>query len=191
MMTSTYGRRVPEWDCEDVREVYGLMQEFSESAAPGAFLADMIPPLAKIPVWMQWWRKRALKYQDRQTKIWMKYWTDLNKQIAEKRAPDCFVKQFIETDYKTQGISDLQGAFLAGCMLASTSLIQSSTDKRTSNDRGGIRDDQFFTQQLHQVSRCQSLCASSSERRDLQGCWRLTVSDLGRRAKSTVRPRHD
>ncbi|KAJ9627782.1 hypothetical protein H2203_002999 [Taxawa tesnikishii (nom. ined.)] len=127
MMTSTYGRRVPEWDCEDVREVYGLMQEFSESAAPGAFLADMIPPLAKIPVWMQWWRKRALKYQDRQTKIWMKYWTDLNKQIAEKRAPDCFVKQFIETDYKTQGISDLQGAFLAGSMIEAGSETTSSS----------------------------------------------------------------
>lgn len=101
-------------DCEDVREIYGLMKEFSDSAAPGAFVADLIPPLAKIPVWMQWWRKRALGYQERQTRIWMKYWTILRRQIDEEKAPDCFVKQFIETDYEKQGISEVQAAYVAG-----------------------------------------------------------------------------
>lgn len=93
------------------------MKEFSDSTAPGAFVADLIPPLAKIPVFLQWWRKRALQYQKRQTTIWMKYWTTLTHLIEQKKAPECFVKHFVETDYKTQGISDVQGAFVAGTMI--------------------------------------------------------------------------
>lgn len=90
------------------------MKEFSDSTAPGAFIADLIPPLANLPVWMQWWRKRALGYQARQSAIWMKYWTNLKYQIENKKAPDCFVKQFMETDYHKQEISELQGAYVAG-----------------------------------------------------------------------------
>lgn len=93
------------------------MKEFSESVAPGAFLADMIPPLGRLPVFLQWWRKRALRYQQRQATIWMKYWTDLKAQIDQKNAPECFVKQFAETDYRAQGISELQCAFVAGTMI--------------------------------------------------------------------------
>ena len=93
------------------------MKEFSDSAAPGAFIADMIPPLAKLPIPLQWWRARALGYQQRQVKIWMKYWTNLMLQMDQKRAPECFVKQFAQTDYKAQDISEVQGAFVAGTMI--------------------------------------------------------------------------
>lgn len=93
------------------------MKDFSESAAPGAFIADMFPPLARLPVSLQWWRKRALRYQRRQADIWMKYWTGLQAQISQKTAPECFVKQFVETDYKSQDISELQCAFVAGTMI--------------------------------------------------------------------------
>jgi hypothetical protein len=90
------------------------MKEFSDAVAPGAFIADLIPPLAQIPVWMQWWRPRALRYQTRQTAIWMKYWNSLMQQIRDGEAPECFVKQFSETDYQSQGISDIQAAYVAG-----------------------------------------------------------------------------
>jgi hypothetical protein len=90
------------------------MKEFSDAVAPGAFIADLIPPLAQIPVWMQWWRPRALRYQKRQTAIWMKYWNSLMQQIRDGKAPECFVKQFSETDYQSQGISDIQAAYIAG-----------------------------------------------------------------------------
>lgn len=93
------------------------MKEFSDSTAPGAFIADMIPPLAKLPMLLQWWRKRALQYQYRQTRIWMKYWSNLMLQIDRKQAPECFVKHFAESDYKAQDISEIQAAFVAGTMI--------------------------------------------------------------------------
>ncbi|TVY92825.1 Cytochrome P450 monooxygenase [Lachnellula willkommii] len=127
VLTSTYGRRVQKWQSEDVKEIYGLMKEFSDSTAPGAFIADMIPPLAKLPTFLQWWRERALRYQYRQTKIWMKYWSNLMLQIDQKQAPECFVKQFSETDYKAQGISEVQAAFVAGTMIEAGSETTSSS----------------------------------------------------------------
>ncbi|EKD19259.1 uncharacterized protein L3040_009300 [Drepanopeziza brunnea f. sp. 'multigermtubi'] len=127
VLTSTYGLRAPQWECENVKEIYGLMKEFSDSTAPGAFLADMIPPLAKLPVFLQWWRPRALKYQRRQVKIWTKLWDDLIVKINNKTAPECFVKQFLETDYKKQEISEIQGAFMAGTMIEAGSETTSSS----------------------------------------------------------------
>ena len=95
------------------------MQEFSESATPGKYIADLFPPLAQLPIFMQWWRKSANQYMQRQANIWMKYWSRLKAQMAENKAPDCFVKQFMETDYKKQDISDIQAAFVAGSKLSS------------------------------------------------------------------------
>ncbi len=38
-------------------------------------------------------------------------------QIDTKSAPECFVKQFAETDYKKENISEVQAAFVAGTMI--------------------------------------------------------------------------
>jgi hypothetical protein len=111
------------------------MKEFSECAAPGEFIAELIPPLVDIiPVSLQWWRPRALKYQERQTKIWVRYWDTLMKQIKEGRAPNCFVKQFAETDYKDQGISDVQAAYVAGSKLLRKACVQTLANSLQSYD---------------------------------------------------------
>lgn len=146
VMASTYGRRIPKWvrsttlpfeestvltteqqDCDDIREIYGLMEEFSISATPGYFLADTFPPLAKLPVFLQPWRRQAAVYFERQAKIWMRYWSTLSSQIAAGNAPACFVKQFKETGYESLNISELQAAFLAGTMIEAGSETTSAT----------------------------------------------------------------
>jgi hypothetical protein len=83
--------------------------------SPGKWIAETIPPLADLPQWMQWWRPAALKYQDHQSRVWMKYWNKLKDQIKDGTAPECFVKQFAESKYQEKGISDIQAAFLSGC----------------------------------------------------------------------------
>lgn len=94
------------------------MKEFSESAEPGAFLADTFPPLAKLPLALQWWRPRARRYYERQQRIWMKFWSNLTRKMRHGNAPECFVKQWVETEYEKQGISEVQAAFVAGSKLA-------------------------------------------------------------------------
>ena len=117
-------------ESEDITEIYTVLKEFSEGAAPGAFLADIIPPLAEIPLRFQWWRAEALRYQQRQTRIWMKFWNTLKDQMAAKTAPECFVKQFVETQYEKQGIDEVQAAYVAGskCIYA-LSFCSSSTSR--------------------------------------------------------------
>lgn len=91
------------------------MKEFSEVAAPGRYLADTIPDIANVlPTCLHWWRRSVLPMQHRQQQIWMKFWNRLAKQIETGSAPECFVKQFIESDYPKFGISEVQAAFLAG-----------------------------------------------------------------------------
>ncbi|KAF1830639.1 cytochrome P450 76C3 [Decorospora gaudefroyi] len=117
IMTSTYGRRIPEWDCDEVHGIYSIMNDFSAMAKPGTFLADTLPFLGNLPPRLQWWRKGVQPYFDKQAKLWMSFWTTLKTQMETKQAPECFVKQLIESDYEKQGISELQAAFLAGSMI--------------------------------------------------------------------------
>ncbi|KAF1996676.1 cytochrome P450 [Amniculicola lignicola CBS 123094] len=117
IMTSTYGRRIPEWECNEVSEIYGIMNDFSNAATPGKYLADTIPPLGNLPPRLQWWRPSFKPLFDRQANLWMSFWTSLKTQMEIKQAPECFVKQVIENGYENQGISELQAAFLAGSLI--------------------------------------------------------------------------
>lgn len=133
IMTSTYGRRIPQWvsdatawhsekslfgqDCDEVRGIYSLMSDFSVVGKPGAYLADALPFLGKLPIQLQWWRKGLQPLFEKQANLWMSFWTSLKTQMETKQAPECFVKQFIESDYEKQGIKELQAAFLAGSMI--------------------------------------------------------------------------
>lgn len=96
------------------------MQDFSEASAPGKYLAEAFPPLSKLPVWMQWWRKQAERCFQRQASIWMKYFSELQESIEQKEGPECFVKGLIESGYEKNGISDLEASFVAGSMFFST-----------------------------------------------------------------------
>jgi hypothetical protein len=44
----------------------------------------------------------------------MRLWSGLTAQMEAKTALECFLKGFKEGDFKRQGISDIQGAFVAG-----------------------------------------------------------------------------
>ncbi|KAF9871484.1 hypothetical protein CkaCkLH20_11131 [Colletotrichum karsti] len=126
VLTSTYGQRVPTLGSENMREIYQLLKDFSEAAEPGAYLADLFPPLANIPSCFQWWRSGALQAYHRQKKTWMHYWDDLKSAVLEKRAPECFVKHFLETDFEKLGITDVQAGFAAGSMIEAGSETTSS-----------------------------------------------------------------
>jgi cytochrome P450 len=114
IMTSTYGRRIPTWENEDVRQIFKIMEEFAEASHPTKWIAEVIPPLSRLPEVLQWWRPEALRYQERQNNLWMRYWRDLKKKIEDGTAPECFVKQFAESNYEGKGIDELQAAYTAG-----------------------------------------------------------------------------
>lgn len=102
------------------------MNDFSVTAKPGAYLADTLPFLGNLPPNLHWWRKGLQPLFDKQANLWMSFWNSLKTQMETKQAPECFVKQFIESDYQKQGITELQAAFLAGSMIEAGSETTSS-----------------------------------------------------------------
>jgi hypothetical protein len=116
IMTSTYGRRVPTWENDDVREIFTILGEFAEASSPTRWWAEILPPLSQLPEFLQWWRPEAMRFQERQNRVWMGYWQKLKQKIADGTAPVCFVKQFAESDYESKGIDELQAAYTAGSM---------------------------------------------------------------------------
>jgi cytochrome P450 len=143
--TSTYGWRVPQWvctmqsrsfevisvdplqDCDEVRSIYSLMDDFSIVAKPGSYLADALSFFGKLPLRLQWWRKPLNPLFNKQANLWMSLWSSLKTQMETKQAPECFVKQLVESNYEKQGISELQAAFLAGSMIEAGSETTSAT----------------------------------------------------------------
>jgi cytochrome P450 len=93
------------------------MNDFSNIAAPGAYLADTLLPLGRLPPHLQWWRKGLKPYYERQANLWMSLFSSLKTQVDTKQAPECFVKQVIESNYAEQGITEMQAAFLAGSLI--------------------------------------------------------------------------
>lgn len=104
------------------------MQDFSEAAEPGKYLAETFPPLSKLPVCLQWWRKSAERSFQRQASIWMKYFSELQRSIKQNEAPECFVKSFIESSYEKNDISDLQASFVAGSMFSTDIILKEKTN---------------------------------------------------------------
>lgn len=102
------------------------MNDFSITAKPGAYLADALPFFGNLPLRLQWWRAGLKPLFDKQANLWMSFFSSLKTQMETKSAPECFVKQIIESDYPSQGISDIQAAFLAGSMIEAGSETTSS-----------------------------------------------------------------
>lgn len=135
VLLSTYGLRVPSWvstpcptrcqlfltmtasdqDCDDIRAIYGVLNDFSQAAQPGAYIADLIPPLGNLPWFLQWWRPSATAAYKRQRDTWMGYWNRLQVALKTNSAPECLVRQLVESDLGKQGISEVEAGFAAGC----------------------------------------------------------------------------
>ena len=126
VMTTTYGKRIPSWEeNEDVRGIYRIMKDFSD----GIYLADLIPPLAKIPRCLQWWRPFAERAEKRQRDLWLLNWRALRAKVENGNAPECFVKQLMMSagaDFSDPE-EEVQAAFLAGSLLEAGSETTSLT----------------------------------------------------------------
>ena len=128
MFQVTYGQELR--NDEDAEEIYDILQDFSEITMSRSFLADRLPPLARLPVWMQWWRGRALATQRRQTQLWQRYWDEFKLHVDTDEAIDCLARQWI---LQSSGSGDAtsfaeeQWAFLAGTMLEAGAATTSST----------------------------------------------------------------
>ena len=113
MMTSTYGQRIPKWDCQEVKDVYGNMRILSIILQPGTFWVDVFPPLAMLPKWMMpsYWMARKFKgFMHENT---MRHWNELKDRVEKGTAPECFAKHVMDSDYKSKGLDEETASWMS------------------------------------------------------------------------------
>jgi cytochrome P450 len=118
MFNITYGRRLHQWNCKEVEDVFKDLDGFTSIQNPGEWLVDAFPPLENLPEWMvQNWRTAGNKIHAHEKQLWMGLWNQLKADVAEGIAPQCFAKDFLNSDWEEQGIDELQAAYINGTMI--------------------------------------------------------------------------
>ncbi|KAF2169981.1 hypothetical protein M409DRAFT_19597 [Zasmidium cellare ATCC 36951] len=113
MMTATYGRRIPTWDHEDVHHMLKGRQILGKISRPGAFIEDEIPLFALLPTWLQPSMKTATQLAVPVHAAKMRLWNILKKQDSEKAAPPCFGRELMTSEFKAQGLTEEDAAWIA------------------------------------------------------------------------------
>ncbi|PNS14173.1 3-hydroxyphenylacetate 6-hydroxylase [Sphaceloma murrayae] len=125
---TTYGYRIKSFDDPRFKQIYAVLNSFTQMSAPGAYAVDSFPSLAALPDWMLGgWRKFGKQCFDQHSKVYLELWLDLKKQVEAGTAKECFCKDYYLSDLEKQGIDDLQAAYMCGGMLEAGSETTSST----------------------------------------------------------------
>ncbi|KAH6634374.1 putative O-methylsterigmatocystin oxidoreductase [Chaetomium sp. MPI-SDFR-AT-0129] len=116
IMTNTFGTRVKSWDHPDAQNAIRSQGILRRTSKPGAFLIDEIPPLARLPKWLQPGRQEAIKAADEVREIKMGLWRRMEKQLAAGEAPHCYAREILESkqSWYSQGLDDEDLAWVAG-----------------------------------------------------------------------------
>lgn len=116
VMTSAYGLRIPKWDCQEVRDVYGNMRMLSIILSPGVFWIDVFPPLNWLPRFLfpSWPKAKFMANKMHSNK--MRHWDNLKDRITAGTAPDCFAKDLIESNYRDYGLEEETVSWLASAV---------------------------------------------------------------------------
>ena len=81
----------------------------------------MFPALEHLVEWMvQNWRTAGKKIHAHEKQLWMMLWNQLKMDVADGTAPQCFARDFLNSDSREQGIDELQAAYINGTMIKGT-----------------------------------------------------------------------
>ncbi|MCJ1401245.1 hypothetical protein MMC11_004457 [Xylographa trunciseda] len=127
VMTSTYGRRVPTPDHEDMRIAFESIKLIGQITRPGAFIEDELPFLAHLPFWALPSRKKVLKYREPILQSKLRPWNRLVDEVKRGKAPECFGKAIVNSEYQKQGISDELAAWVTSGLVEAGSETTSVT----------------------------------------------------------------
>ena len=116
IMYATYGRRVIKVNVPVLKDIYTETGIFAECFGQ-LHLVDQYPILERLPISLQWWRKKYEPYHQKELQLWLGLWKALKNQMANGIRTGCFAEKFMENDYPKMGISENQAAYVAGTMI--------------------------------------------------------------------------
>lgn len=108
IMTNTFGRRVRTVEDPDVQNAVLSQAILRESSKPGAFIVDMLPPLAILPKWMRPGQKRAEKAANQLSKLRLGVWRRFEETVLSGKAPPCFAREIYndKDSWYDQGLTE-------------------------------------------------------------------------------------
>jgi hypothetical protein len=125
IMTVVYGRPIPSCipltndltsgDCEEIRQIYSILQRFASFRRPGAYLVDVIPELANLPFFdlFSSWKKIADDIFQKDSAIYAQFWNRMKKEIEAGTAPHSWGKEFVQSDYARHGVDEMGAIYTA------------------------------------------------------------------------------
>lgn len=122
MTTAVFGRRIDRADHEDIKYSEQSGRLLGKLGKAGTFIEDEIPPLAKLPTWMQPSRKRALEHAKWVLWVKMRMWNTLQEEFDQGVAPPCYGADMMRSNYKSQGLVKEDCAWIAGGKIVFTHL---------------------------------------------------------------------
>lgn len=92
---------------------------FSQVRRPGQWLVDSFPILAKIPLFdlVSGWRRFGAECHRKDSEVWMGFWKQMCEEIDNGTAPHSFGKGFVQSDWASKGLDELQAAYVLGTMI--------------------------------------------------------------------------
>ena len=121
-----YGRRIPVCnlgfllslrlgDCEEVRQIYGVLARFVTYRRPGSFLVDTFPSLASFPLFNLFsnWQKIGAEIYKKDSEVFLSFWDQMLEEVKAGTAPHSFGRDFVQSNYKALGLDDLLAAYTA------------------------------------------------------------------------------
>ncbi|KAI1030210.1 hypothetical protein LB504_010359 [Fusarium proliferatum] len=128
IMLVTYGYRIPSFEDPIITKIFSVLENLSIMSAPGAFIVETLPGLARLPQWLlgNWrsWGERAFAHD---SQIYLDLWNTLKRTTDEGTARDCFCKDFYLSDPKKNGIDDLLAAYTCGGLVEAGSETTATT----------------------------------------------------------------
>ncbi|KAF2183899.1 cytochrome P450 [Zopfia rhizophila CBS 207.26] len=115
----TYGRRVPVWDCEDIHQINAINARFGGIRQPGRYLVDTFPRLADNFLFncISNWKREGEEHHKADAAFWMALWDRMRGEINNGTALHSFGKGFLQSDWASKGLNEMQGAYVLGSMI--------------------------------------------------------------------------
>ena len=82
---------------------------------PGSFLVDTFPSLAMNPIYnvLSNWQKVGAEIHRKDSQVFLQFWNQMLKEVEAGTAPHSFGREFVQSDYKSQGLDELDAAYTA------------------------------------------------------------------------------
>jgi hypothetical protein len=120
-----YGRRAPvcefpqgkllmdTGDCEEIRMIFEVLGRFTQYRRPGSYFVDIFPSLADNRFFnmISNWKKKGEAIFKSDTKVFMSFLTQMQKDIEAGTAPPCFGKEFIQSNFADHGLDIIDAAY--------------------------------------------------------------------------------